>query len=106
MNTMKTKLSINTFEEHKMQDKNYLKYLKQKNKIKAKYNPPLPVWQERKGFNYSKEDQKVYRAYLVKMADLLFEKHGPFQECMWDMESEKDLERVERRIKGRKTIAV
>lgn len=90
--------------EELMQNKYYVKYKEQKEKIKEKYDcTTFPCHDCEKGYKVkssTKEQQEQYREYLKEIGDLIFKKRGNFQKFIWDIIPEWKLQEQERRARG------
>ena len=86
----------------------YLKYEKQKLKVKKKYESKIDFTNERPGpsfenYDYNDDKRKMYKKYLKEVGDLLFKNNGWYQKFMWDIMSESDKIVQERKSRGRKS---
>ncbi len=84
-------MSLNDiFKYEYKENKYFIKYSKQRDKIKEKYkdilNPVTPLGQPPKaGFaEYTIKERNRHRKYLKEIGDLLYKKNGWFQKFMWD----------------------
>lgn len=67
-------------------NKHYKNYLKQKQKLQDDLHPCVCAFPHgRKKVPYTKEQQQLYRGYIKRVADLMFETEGNFQMWLWDM---------------------
>ena len=90
------------------ENKYFIKYTKERDKIKEKYidilrpytpNGPIP----KVGLpNYTEKERNRFRKYLKEMGDLMFKTNGNFQKFMWDDMSE--VEKLAQEKKCRRRI--
>ena len=87
----------------------YLKYEKQKLKIKDKYKDKIKFDHHRPGPRvpepYDPAERELYQTYLKKVGDLLMKPQGNFQKFLWDIMSDNDKIIQERKARGRKTYS-
>jgi len=91
------------------QNRYYIKYEKQKLKIKDKYKNKIDFSDDkpgpRKPVTYERAERELYQAYLKKVGDLLMKPNGNFQKFMWDIMSDNDKLIQERKARGKKTYS-
>jgi hypothetical protein len=98
-------MSSRDFQYNYKQNKYFLKYAKQRDKIREKYEDLF--WRDRAGHpaknarKYTQQDHERYKKYLKQIADLMFKPNGWFQKFYWDALSEQDKEIMERKARGR-----
>lgn len=90
------KINLHSNEWHN--NTNYQKYLKQKQKITDSYPKKLLTEWSIKG---NQDEYKMYKRYLKRITNLLFEPKGYYQKFLWDME-QYEMEREE----ARRVVAV
>jgi len=93
-------------------NENYKKYKEEKDKIKSKY--PSEIWEYAKKGRINKADvedymenyHSLYKEYIKEIADLMFTPNSHFQEFVWDIIPDYELQRREYRIRGRKNYSL
>ena len=81
-------------------NKYWIRFNKEKQKIKSKYPAELfEIPKEHKNHYYPIEHQRLYREYLKEMGDLIHKKEGWFQKFIWDTISESDRVIKERELR-------
>ena len=98
-------MGLNEYQYRYRENKYFLKYAKQRDKIKEKYSDILVGnWAKsgpppKKPIPYDKEERDRFKEYLKEMGDLMFEPNGWFQKFIWDDLSE--VEKLDRLRKSR-----
>jgi hypothetical protein len=68
-------------------NKNYKKYEKQKDKLKAKYSPTLfakPGYSNRYKGKATDEERELYKEYIGKLMDIINKPNSHYQNYIWD----------------------
>ena len=75
--------------ENFLDNKHYLKYKKQKQKIVDKH-PNITFYRNTTGpsskYIWTEDEKKEWRSYIKQIADLLLKPNGEFQKFFWDVE--------------------
>ena len=68
------------------QNKYYLKYRKQRQKIVDKYKDKIEFNQNGNKLSnkYNNKDREIYKIYLKEIGDLLFKPKGNYQKFIWE----------------------
>jgi|TARA_R110001592_G_scaffold34938_3_gene119428 hypothetical protein len=68
-------------------NKNYKKYEKQKDKLKAKYPPTLfakPGYSNRYKGKATDDERELYKEYIGKLMDIINKPNSHYQNYLWD----------------------
>ena len=95
---------MSNFQYNYKKNKYFLKYKKQRDKIRDKYSDLF--WKEPQGNprvkrKYTKEEHIRFKVYLTEMCDLMFAPNGWFQKFVWDSLSDGDKLIMSRKARGR-----
>ena len=87
------------------QNQYYIKYAKQKLRIRKKYEDKINFGNESTDSIklWNDNTRKLYQKYLKDIGDLLMKPDGNFQKFIWDIRSENDKLIQERQAMGRKS---
>lgn len=104
-----TRSKLKELEEEGLEtNENYKKYKEQKDKIKSKYPSEFWNYPDSGRTNSSFTDDYIdnyhplYKEYIKEIAELMLTPNSDFQEFIWDILPEYELQKREMRIRGRK----
>jgi hypothetical protein len=92
-----------------LDNKHYLKYKKQKQKIIDKH-PKIKTNPYKTGpqiiYNWTDDERKEWRSYIKQIADLLLKPNGNYQKFIWDIEPDSTKNRREFLLKKKKSTNI
>ena len=92
-----------------LDNKHYLKYKKQKQRIVDKH-PNITFYRKTTGpsidYNWTEDERQEWKKYIKQIADLILKPNGEFQKFFWDIEPDSTKNRREFLLKKKKSTHI